>query len=387
VIDLIGQHRKEFRFADRLSAIVDRRRGPIIDQVEAGFPFLPPGCSLDLDRQSSEVVLKSLKEATRRSLPARMIADLRQAGEAITLAGFLDPARYDHRVEDVYRGNRSWTWLRREVGFETAEPHKAELEELALRNLSRLTHIDDPERCRFYAELLASPEAPDLSELNERHLRLVTMLAWDLGSGRSGRADLSSFLDDLWREQAVRDELLELLAYLEGQSRTRSVELAVADEVPLSVHARYSREEIVAALGSGDGVKPRVTQGGILWVPEAGSDCFFIDLHKAERDYSPSTMYRDYAINRELFHWESQSRQAPHQPTVQRYINHREQGSQVLLFVRDRKKGELGTMPFTFLGPAEYVSHKGERPVQFVWRLATPMPAELFESARSVAAA
>jgi hypothetical protein len=44
-------------------------------------------------------------------------------------------------------------------------------------------------------------------------------------------------------------------------------------------------------------------------------------------------------------------------------------------------------MPFTFLGPAEYVSHKGERPVQFVWRLATPMPAELFESARSVAAA
>ncbi len=67
VIDLIGQHRKEFRFADRLSAIVDRRRGPIIDQVEAGFPFLPAGCSLDLDRQSSEVVLESL----RRRLVAR----------------------------------------------------------------------------------------------------------------------------------------------------------------------------------------------------------------------------------------------------------------------------------------------------------------------------
>jgi hypothetical protein len=98
-------------------------------------------------------------------------------------------------------------------------------------------------------------------------------------------------------------------------------------------------------------------------------------------------MYRDYAINRELFHWESQSRQALHQPTVQRYINHQEDGSQVLLFVRDRKKGELGTMHFTFLGPAEYVSHKGERPVQFIWRLKTPMPAELFESARSVAAA
>jgi hypothetical protein len=30
---------------------------------------------------------------------------------------------------------------------------------------------------------------------------------------------------------------------------------------------------------------------------------------------------------------------------------------------------------------------RGERPVAFTWRLATPMPEELFESARSVAAA
>ena len=44
-------------------------------------------------------------------------------------------------------------------------------------------------------------------------------------------------------------------------------------------------------------------------------------------------------------------------------------------------------MLFTFLGPAEYVSHKGEYPVRFTWKLRTPMPAELFESARSVAAA
>ena len=52
-------------------------------------------------------MLENLREATRRSRPVRMIADLRQAGEAITLADFLDPARYDHRVEDVYRGKRS----------------------------------------------------------------------------------------------------------------------------------------------------------------------------------------------------------------------------------------------------------------------------------------
>ncbi len=130
-----------------------------------------------------------------------------------------------------------------------------------------------------------------------------------------------------------------------------------------------------------------VARWRLVRVPQAAADVFFVDLHKAERDYSPSTMYRDYAINRELFHWESQSRQTPNQPTVQRYINHRAGGTQVLLFVRERKTFELGTQPFTFLGPAEYVDHRGERPVAFTWRLAIPMPEALFEIARSVAAA
>ncbi len=92
-------------------------------------------------------------------------------------------------------------------------------------------------------------------------------------------------------------------------------------------------------------------------------------------------MYRDYAINRELFHWESQLRQTPAQPTVKRYINHHAEGSRVLLFVRECKRFELG------IGPVTYVEHRGERPVAFTWRLHTPMPESLFEVARSVAAA
>jgi hypothetical protein len=174
---------------------------------------------------------------------------------------------------------------------------------------------------------------------------------------------------------------------VDARSRTLAAPSPLGAEVPLTLHARYSRQEVVAALGFGAGVRPKVTQGGILWVPQAQSDVFFVDLRKAERDYSPTTMYRDYAINRELFHWESQSRQTPAQPTVQRYINHQEQGTRVLLFVREGKRSELGTQPFTFLGPVAYVEHRGERPVAFTWRLPRPMPEELFETARSVAAA
>ncbi len=58
VIDLIGQHRAEFRFEDRLRAIVDARRGPIRGQVERDFPFLPAGCAVELDRKSRLATLK-----------------------------------------------------------------------------------------------------------------------------------------------------------------------------------------------------------------------------------------------------------------------------------------------------------------------------------------
>jgi hypothetical protein len=385
VIDLIGQHRREFRFEDRLRAIVDPRRGSVLDQVRADFPFLPAGCTVDLDRQSRDVVLENLRAAVRRSRWATLMSDVRQAPDDIGLDAFL--TQYDHRLEDVYRGGRSWTQLCRDAGRRVSAPVDAALEKRTLQAFGRLAHIDDPERVAFYRTVLASEGAPNEDALDERNRRLLTMLAWGLGSGASGHTSLTHYFRTLWREAALLAEFDELLQTLDARSRTRAAPSVLPPEIPLTLHARYSRQEVVSALGFGEGVKPKVTQGGILWVPEAQSDVFFIDLHKAERDYSPTTMYRDYAISRELFHWESQSRQTPSQPTVQRYINHQRHGTRVLLFVRERKRSELGTQSFAFLGPVTYVQHQGERPVAFTWRLSHPMPEALFETARSVAAA
>ncbi|MGO9900113.1 MAG: DUF3427 domain-containing protein [Solirubrobacteraceae bacterium] len=386
VLDLIGQQHREFRFEDRLRAILDARRGPIAKQVEEQFPFLPAGCTIDLDRQSREIILDNLRAAVRRSRWATLVSDLQSEQDDIGLGQFLK--RHDHRLEDVYRQTRSWTILRRQAGRTTLPAVNDDLERRALRALSQMTHIDDPERVAFYRAVLQDASPPPRLELfDERHRRLLTMLAWDLGSGVGGWSLVEEFLAALWPERAVRDELVELVELLDERSAIRSRPSAVVPEIPLTVHARYTRAEIVAALGMRDGVKPMVPQAGLLWVPQAESDVFFVDLQKAERDYSPTTMYRDYAINRELFHWESQTRQHTRLPTVRRWIEHEARGTNVLLFVREKKTFELGTQPFTFLGPVSYVEHRSERPVAFTWRLPTPMPEDLFEVARSVAAA
>ena len=69
-------------------------------------------------------------------------------------------------------------------------------------------------------------------------------------------------------------------------------------------------------------------------------------------------------------------------PTGQRYLSG---SSTVLLFVRHEQKDEFGTSPYLFLGPMQYVSHTGDRPIAITWRLETPMPTNLFSLATALA--
>ena len=156
---------------------------------------------------------------------------------------------------------------------------------------------------------------------------------------------------------------------------------------PLRIQARYTREEIVSALDyvAIDGRKPNSFREGVLFSPAANADALLVTLHKSEADYSPTTMYQDYAISPELFHWESQSVTTVASKTGQRYLNHRANGSHVLLFSRPQKVSAFGTgAPYHFLGEADYVEHRGERPIAITWHLLTPMPAADFATASVV---
>ncbi|MBQ9599480.1 MAG: DUF3427 domain-containing protein, partial [Clostridia bacterium] len=45
------------------------------------------------------------------------------------------------------------------------------------------------------------------------------------------------------------------------------------------------------------------------------------------------------------FHWQTQSTTTPESATGQRYINHKRNGTNVMLFVRDEKKDSFGLTP------------------------------------------
>ena len=197
---------------------------------------------------------------------------------------------------------------------------------------------------------------------------------------------MSASLVALWKEPAVRTELVELLGVFDDRSEALARPLGLAPHIPLSVHSRYTRDEVLTALGEGSPEHPLQLREGVRWVEEEAVDLLFVTLNKSENDYSPTTMYRNDAVAPDLFHWESQSTTRETSPTGRRYVGHASAGSSVLLFVRDRAKSPTGaTSPYWCLGLATHLDHKGSVRWRSIESCAA-MPEALFEAARAVAA-
>jgi superfamily II DNA or RNA helicase/HKD family nuclease len=383
VVDLIGQQHRNFRFEDRLRAVVDERQGTIREQAEEGFPYLPSGCSMVLDRQARSVVLENLRRAATSTQWATLVDELREIGDVELLSW---AQRSGRRVADLYRAtDRSWTRLRRDAGLPTAPSVDGEVP--ILRAIRRLDHIDDPERTLFYLDVLSAQSPPDTGSLGPREERMLSMLCVGLGLGQKGQS-LPDALRALWPHRAVREELEQLFAALDDQSTRLEEPLDALPAAPLALHASYSRPEALLALGDGTAGSPPTTREGVRWVKGSNADAFFVTLRKSERSFSPTTMYRDYAISRDLFHWESQNATHEDTPVGQRYIGHAARGTHVLLFVRELEHRPNGAgAPFTFLGPVDYVSHVGGRPMQITWRLQHPLPEAILETSQLLSAA
>lgn len=379
-LDFVGHQRREFRFDQRFRALTGTGGKALQRQVEQGFPFLPSGSQIVLDRVAQKLVLDNIKQQVAPRWAA-LVSEVR-AHPGDRLAGYLDA--YGRELPDILKNNRSWTTLCRETGKQAAAPGPRETD--LVKRVRALAHADDRLRWQTYRTILDG--SADLASPAER--RLAAMLFYSLFPNGGGFPDVAAGLDALGGEP-VSDEMRQVIDIAFDAARRSTYDLGrfvpSLAEVPLQVHATYSREEILAALDyAAQNRTPSTMREGVVWRPDLNTDAFLITLKKSETDYSPTTMYRDFALSDRLFHWESQSTTSENSPTGQRYIHHRENGSHILLFVRAAKTNALGAAPYVFLGPADYVSHEGEKPMAITWRLHQPMPAEVFQ-ASSVAVA
>jgi len=373
VLDFVGQHRKEFRYDRRFQALLGGSRSHVARQVSEGFPFLPSGCSMQLDRVATERVLTSIQNAlpSRWSEKANELRELARVQAGMSLREFLNESGLD--LGDVYSANHCWSDLREAAGLPTAPsgPH----EKVLRRAVGRLLHVDDPDRLRTWRDWLARTTAPDVTALSAREQRLLRMLLVQALDSVEGVMTLSAGAAILWEHEQVRSELREVFDLLLERIEHVAIPLADLPEVPLTVHARYTRLEILAASQSNDRVKVRPWREGTFHDHQLHADFFVFTLDKTSGQFSPTTRYRDYAISRDLIHWESQSTTRAESPTGRRYQHHVSTGNHILLFARL----SVDERAFVFLGPATYVSHVGEMPMAITWRLRHSLPGDLFQ--------
>ena len=140
----------------------------------------------------------------------------------------------------------------------------------------------------------------------------------------------------------VREEYLALFGLLLDRSRANTRPIAPLGANPLHSHGTYGLYEVVAALGLINKGLLRETREGVIWAKDASTDVLFVTLEKSDAEYSATTRYQDYPLSPSLFHWESQNATSSTSETGRRYIEHRSRGSDVLLFVRSRRKDERG---------------------------------------------
>lgn len=377
VLDFIGAQRREFRYAPRFRALSSEPAARVDREIESGFPHLPSGCSVQFERVAKERVLKNVRESVslRR---ARLIDDLRQLaaalGRAPTLSEALD--QFDTSIDDLLKRGL-WSRLLCEAGCgqTVADPD----EERLTKGIRRLCHIDEPHAIRFLRSHLASPSPlASLPPLDLCRLSMLHMSLW--GADGAGWA-LDAAETKLQANPSVCGDLVAVLEHRLAHARVRPHDFTPLISGPLGLHATYTRDEALVGLGHWSMAERPDFREGVLHLARTKVDAFFVTLDKTEDAYSPTTMYEDYAISDRLFHWQSQSTTSADSPTGQRYIRHREQGYIPLLFVRENKYLSSGlAAPYSFLGPAEYVSHEGSKPISIVWKLRHPMPARLLRT-------
>ena len=380
ILDFIGQSRREYRFDFKFGRLLGGvSRGAVKKALEDRFPPMPSGCVIELDEESRDIVLNNLKQWVSRSVRAREA--MQRLGPQATLSVFLDDSGMT--VEEFYK--RGYLTRLRRQSTDYNLPDAGPDEERLGKRLRLLLHVDEPQRLEFYREVVQrKPDRPFRE--GQREKRLLIMLLCTLLS-RSVTTDLEGSYNKLLANPAICQEIVELMDYLKDQIRHVPKKWNDSPDVPLAVHCRYSLHEIMAAFKivnkSGSLIQLR---SGVHFDKKTQYNLLFVTIDKSEKDYSPATMYKDYAVSPELFHWQSQYKTKAESLPGRRHTDHKNLGITPLLFVRYRKKNEHGmTEPYMFLGPVEYVTHEGEKPMSITWRLKTLIPADFLRVVRMAA--
>lgn len=383
VLDFVGNARPEYDFETKFRALIGKTTTSVQKEIEDDFPHLPLGCSIVLEKKTKETILENIRKATSlnvNQLITKIINYQHQTDLPLTLNNFIE--LYHIPIHTIYKKD-SWSRLCQRAGVVPNFDNKNE-KQIYSAISNKWLSTNSTSYFNFILKIAKLNFNINIGDFDENEKAMVLMLHYDVWQSAGGYESLEESIRTIGKNKILVDEIIEVLEILIDKVDFKEIEIQLPYSQPLKLHARYTRDQVLAAFGLSTFKRKSPSREGVAENVDLNTELLFINLIKSEENFSPTTMYDDYAISETLFHWQSQNSSRPDTGKGLSYIRHQENEKKILLFIREKAKDENGnTMGYVFIGEAIFKENEGEKPMNIKWELNEPIPNYLWkESAK-----
>lgn len=384
VLDFVGNARPEYDFESKFRALIGKTTTSVQKEIEDDFPHLPLGCSIVLEKKAKETILKNIEKATAlnvNQLISKITNFQHQTTLPLTLKNFISFNNIP--LEIIYSKKETWSRLLQKANI-TKDFDAVNEKQIHSAIYKKWFSTNSTSYFNFILKLAKQNFNIDSSNFDENEKTMLLMLHYDVWQSAGGFNSLDDSIKQIGQNKILVNEIIEVLEILIDRISFKEIEIKLPYNLPLKLHARYTRDQILVAFGDSTFTKKSSNREGVSFIEKINTELLFIDLIKSAEDYSPTTLYDDYAISETLFHWQSQNQTRDDSGKGLTYINHKKLGKRILLFVREKSKNEFqNTNGYVFIGEGNFQEYEGSKPMSIKWELNEPMPNYLWkESAK-----
>lgn len=383
VLDFVGNSRPEYDFESKFRALIGKTTTSVQKEIEDDFPHLPLGCSIVLEKKTKETILENIRKATSLNVN-QLITKIRnfqhQTSLPLTLNNFIELNHIS--IETIYKKD-SWSRLCQRAGvIEDFENINEKQIYSAISN--KWLSTNSTSYFNFILRIAKQGFEINFNDFDENEKAMLLMLHYDVWQSAGGFDSLEKSIKAINNNKVLVKEIIEVLELLIDKVDFKEIDIQLPYNQPLKLHARYTRDQILAAFGLSTFDRKSPSREGVAENVGLNTELLFVNLIKSEENFSPTIMYDDYAISETMFHWQSQNSSRPDIGRGLSYIKHQENDKKILLFIREKANDEKGnTMGYVFIGEGNFKENEGEKPMNIKWELSEPMPNYLWkESAK-----
>jgi superfamily II DNA or RNA helicase len=385
VLDFVGNSRPEYDFEGKFRALIGKTNTSIQKEIEDNFPHLPLGCIVVLEKKSKDFILENIRKATslnKNQLLNKIQNYKHQTSLPLSLKNFSE--FYHIPLQLIYKkGN----WKRLCVLAEQIEDYPPINEQEITRAISKKwLSCNSISYFNFILALAKKNFNINIDQFSKIEKGMCLMLHYDIWQVAGGFNTLEDSIKAIGKNKILTEEIIGILEILIDKIDFLESEISLPYSQPLQIHSRYTRDQILAAFNISTFDKKSNNREGVAENKNLKTELLFIDLIKSETDFSPSNLYKDFAISENIFHWQTQNSARPDKGKGLTYINQQDSQKNILLFVREKNTDEFkNTMAFVFIGNAKFLEYSGSKPMSIKWQLHDPMPHYIWKDSAKMA--